>query len=64
MRWQCARGCGAGGEKRYATAEEAARYAAGLDREDREDLGRHAPLIAGLPLRLVRLLRQRRDAAP
>ena len=60
MRWQCQRGCGAGGEKRYATAADAQRYAAALDREDREDLGQRAPLIAGLPLRLVRALRRRR----
>ena len=64
MRWQCERGCGAGGAKAYATPARAQRYAAGLDREDREDLGRRAPLIAGLPLRLVRALRQRRGAAP
>jgi len=60
MRWQCARGCPGGGEKTYATAAEAQRYAAALDREDREDLGLHAPLIAGLPLRLARVLRRRR----
>jgi hypothetical protein len=59
MTWACAR-CGAvGGSKRYASAEEAARYAAAFDREDREDLGRRAPLVAGLPLRLVRALRRR-----
>ncbi len=60
MRWRCQRGCGAAGSKDYPTAAEASRYAAGLDREDREDLGRNAPLIAGLPLRLVRALRGRR----
>jgi hypothetical protein len=64
MRWQCQRGCGAGGAKDYATAADAQRYASGLDREDREDLGRHAPLIAGLPLRIMRLVRQRRRAEP
>ncbi len=61
MRWHCERGCGAAGSKRYATAAEAQRYAAGLDREDRQDLGHRAPLVAGLPLRLVRALRQRRS---
>jgi hypothetical protein len=61
MRWHCQRACGAGGSKRYATAADARRYAAALDREDREDLGRNAPLIAGLPLRLARVLRQRRS---
>jgi hypothetical protein len=60
MRWQCQRGCSVGGEKRYPTAADAQRYAAALDREDREDLGLHAPLIAGLPLRLARALRRRR----
>jgi hypothetical protein len=62
MRWQCQRGCGAGGVKRYAGSADAQRYAAALDREDRQDLGRHAPLVAGLPLRLARVLRQRRAA--
>jgi hypothetical protein len=64
MRWQCQRGCGEGGAKRYASAAEAQRYSAALDREDREDLGLHAPLIAGLPLRLARAWRQRRGSAP
>jgi hypothetical protein len=61
MTWACER-CGAvGGSKRYATAADAARYAAAFDREDRDDLGRRAPLVAGLPLRLLRVLRGRRD---
>jgi hypothetical protein len=60
MRWACQR-CGAvGGEKRYPTAAEAERYARAFDREDREDLGRRAPLVAGLPLRAIRLIRRRR----
>jgi hypothetical protein len=59
MRWQCARGCGAGGEKRYATAEDAARYAGAFDREDREDLGRRAPLFGLFPLRVLRAWRRR-----
>jgi hypothetical protein len=59
MRWRCQRGCGAEGEKRYGTSAEAERYATAFDREDREDLGRRAPLIAGLPLRIVRALRKR-----
>ena len=59
MRWSCQR-CGtAGGEKTYASAAEAARYARAFDREDREDLGRRAPLVAGLGLRALRLLRRR-----
>jgi hypothetical protein len=60
MRWTCRRGCGAEGSKRYATAADATRYAVALDREDREDLGRRAPLVAGLPLRLARALRTAR----
>jgi hypothetical protein len=59
MRWTCVR-CAAGGEKRYATAADAARYARAFDREDRDDLGRRAPLVAGLPLRLYRVWRRRR----
>jgi hypothetical protein len=59
MRWHCERGCGAGGEKRYVSAEEAALYARGLDREDRDDLGRRAPLGL-LPLRVGRAARRRK----
>jgi hypothetical protein len=59
MRWRCQRGCGAGGAKRYATTEEAGRYARAFDREDREDLGRRAPLVGLLPLRIVRAIRKR-----
>ncbi|MGJ7905230.1 hypothetical protein ACOQFL_01975 [Actinopolyspora sp. H202] len=54
LRWQCERGCGAGGSKSYETAERAERYAAALDREDRAALGERAPLIGLLPLRLWR----------
>jgi hypothetical protein len=61
MRWTCRRGCGAGGEKVYATAEQASRYAAAFDREDRGDLGRRAP-VALFPLRVLRALRRRRHA--
>jgi hypothetical protein len=60
MRWTCER-CGAvGGEKTYASRDEAARYARALDREDRSDLGRRAPLVGLLPLRLWRAWRDRR----
>ena len=59
MRWDCQRGCGAGGAKRYATSEDAERYAAAFDREDREDLGRRAPLVGLFPLRLWRAARRR-----
>jgi hypothetical protein len=58
MRWSCARCGSVGGEKTYASSDEAARYARAFDREDREDLGRRAPLIAGLPLRVWRLFRR------
>lgn len=60
MRWSCQRGCGASGEKRYDDAEQAQRYAAAFDQEDRDDLGRRAPLVAGLPLRIARAVRRRR----
>lgn len=60
MIWTCRRGCGAGGSKRYPSAEDAARYARGLDREDSADLGKRAPLIGLLPLRIMRALRLRR----
>jgi hypothetical protein len=58
MRWDCGRGCGAAGSKRYATAEEAARYARAFDREDSSDLGRR-PLLSLLPLALGRRGRRR-----
>jgi hypothetical protein len=53
MRWSCERDCGHEGSKLYPSAAEAARYAAALDREDADDLGRRAPLSLS-PLRLVR----------
>jgi hypothetical protein len=59
MRWDCQRGCGTGGSKEYGSAADAARYAAAFDREDRQDLGRRAPLVAGLPLRIGRAIRRR-----
>lgn len=59
MRWACQRGCGAGGEKRYRSADEARRYATAFDHEDRQDLGRRAPLFGLFPLRLARGLRNR-----
>jgi hypothetical protein len=60
MSWACAR-CGApGGRKTYASAEAAERYARALDREDRDELGRRAPLVGLLPLRLWRIWRDRR----
>ncbi len=53
MRWECERECGFEGSKPYASAAEARRYAAALDREDADDLGRRAPLSLS-PLRLTR----------
>ena len=68
MSWRCQReGCTASGDKRYPTAAAAARYAAALDREDRDQLGRRAPLFGLLPLRIWRRIVDRgqrgRDAA-
>ena len=60
MRWACERCAAPGGEKTYATAEEAARYAQAFDREDRDELGRRAPLVGLLPLRVWRAWRDRR----
>lgn len=59
MIWWCQRACGAEGHKRYPTVAVAARYATAFDREDRADLGRRAPLVGLLPLRLLRALRNR-----
>lgn len=63
MRWSCARGCGASGEKRYENGHDAAKFAAAFDREDRDDLGRR-PTLATLPLWLARRLRRGRRARP
>ena len=60
LRWTCERGCGAAGEKRYETVEQAARYARAFDREDRADLGRRAP-VALFPIRLGTAGRRRRQ---
>jgi hypothetical protein len=62
MTWQCER-CGAvGGSKDYDSPDDAAHYARAFDREDRADIGRRAPLIGLLPLRLWRSWRDRRGA--
>jgi len=60
MTWTCVRCDTPGGSKTYESAAEAERFAAAFDREDREDLGRRAPLVALLPLRLWRGWRDRR----
>jgi hypothetical protein len=59
MVWECARGCGTGGSKEYASAADAARYAAAFDREDSADLGKRAPFLGMFPLRIWRALRRR-----
>jgi hypothetical protein len=59
LQWLCARGCGACGTRRYASAEEARRYALAFDREDRDDLGLR-PLLSLLPLGLARRARDQR----
>jgi hypothetical protein len=53
MRWECSRDCGASSSKEYDTTEDATRYARALDREDRDTIGKRAPLSL-LPLRLAR----------
>ena len=60
MRWECERGCGAGGAKEYASADEAARYARAFDREDSAELGRRAPFLGMFPLRFWWFLKNRR----
>jgi hypothetical protein len=62
MSWRCERCGGGAGEKRYPSAAEASQYAAAFDREDRADLGRRAPLVGLLPLRVWRMLHDRRAA--
>jgi hypothetical protein len=57
MVWLCDRGCGAGGSKTYPDPATAARCAAAFDREDRSDIGRRAPLVGLLPLRIWRAVR-------
>jgi hypothetical protein len=61
MRWRCQR-CADSGSKVYDTERDAYRYARAFDREDRDDLGRRAPLIGLLPLRLWRRMRRGAEA--
>jgi hypothetical protein len=61
MRWQCQRDCDAGGSKAYASPAAARRYAAAFDREDRDELGRRAPLLGMFPLRIWHKLRARSE---
>ncbi len=63
-RWSCRRGCGAGGQKTYKTyksAGQARRYGEALDRDDVDQLGRLAPLMGLLPLRIWYAMRRRRS---
>ena len=54
MRWACDR-CGQdAGAKDYDSPDDARRYAAAFNRRDTDDLGKRAPLIGLLPLRLWR----------
>ena len=58
MRWACDR-CGQdAGVKQYDTEEDAHRYAEAFNRRDTDDLGKRAPLIGLLPLRLWRRFRR------
>jgi hypothetical protein len=60
MTWTCERSCGAGGSKQYASPDEAARFAAVFDREDRDHMGRRAPALGMFPLRMWWTLRRKR----
>lgn len=58
MRWACDR-CGLGaGVKEYDTPADAQRYAVAFNRHGSDDLGKRAPLIGLLPLRLWRKFRR------
>ena len=58
LRWACER-CGqSSGTKEYDTAAEAEKYAAAFNKRDTDDLGKRAPLIGLLPLRLWRRWRR------
>jgi hypothetical protein len=60
MRWWCERSCGEGGSKDYPEPAAAARYAAAFNEDDRSALGRRAPLVGLLPLRIWNGVRRRR----
>jgi hypothetical protein len=62
MRWECERGdCDAGGHKTYDSPAAARRYAAAFDREDRDELGRRAPVLGMFPLRVWHKTRKRSE---
>ncbi len=56
MHWECGRGCGMTGSKTYPSAADARRYAAALDRDERADVGKRAPLS----MFMLRFARRRR----
>jgi hypothetical protein len=58
MLWRCER-CEERGRKLYDSPARARRYALALDREDRGELGRRAPLLGMFPLRIAHWLRTR-----
>nr|WP_239591669.1 hypothetical protein [Mycolicibacterium tusciae] len=58
MRWACER-CGeAAGSKEYGSHDDARRFAAAFNKRDADDLGKRAPLLGLLPLRVWRRLRR------
>jgi len=59
MHWECERDCNAGGQKTYQSPAQASHYAKAFDREDRDQLGRRAPLLGMFPLRLWHKISQR-----
>ncbi len=59
MLWECRRGCGFNGAKTYDSDAAATRYATAFNRRDKDDLGKRAPLIGLLPLRIWRRFRAR-----
>jgi hypothetical protein len=54
MRWRCQRDCGAGGQKQYESPEDAGRFAAAFDSEDRDAIKRVPVPFSLLPLRLFK----------
>lgn len=60
MSWACGRCGGEAGTKTYESPAAAQRYAAAFNRRDTDDLGKRAPLLGLLPLRLWRVVRRRR----
>jgi hypothetical protein len=61
MHWECQRDCGAGGRKTYHSPAAAHHYASAFDREDRDQLGRRAPLLGMFPLRIWHKIHERKQ---